>query len=227
MGVVVIRRLAELGPGRVLAPERFDPRRRWRPGQGAVLGELVDIVGEACTPAALAPDARALVLDTTHAREGFVFAWHPLVAREAIGSAKRLLAPGDVIVSRLRPYLHQVAYVDAALFAILPGGNSVLASTEYYVLRGKGRFDAACLVPLFLSPPVQAALAAAQEGGHHPRVSRETIASLPLPAVLVARSHELGERVRQTAAELRAALGAGAALVKEVTALAADRRRRQ
>src|SRR5512145_3365440 len=136
MGVVVVRRVTDLGDDRVLAPERFDPRRRLPAAAGARLGELVEIAGEACAPAALAAGVRALVLDTTHAREGYVFAWHEPVGREAIGSAKRWLAPGDVIVSRLRPYLRQIAYVDAPLFAVLPGGNSVLASTEFYVLRG-------------------------------------------------------------------------------------------
>jgi hypothetical protein len=224
VGELFVRRVADLGPGLPLAPERFDPRRRLAARGGARLGDVAELAGELCAPAALPPELRALVLDTTHAREGFVFAWHAPVAPAAIGSAKRRLAPGDVIVSRLRPYLRQIAYVDPALFARVPGGNAVLASPELFALRGRGGFDAAALVPYLLSAPVQAALAAAQEGGHHPRVSREALEALSIPASLVERSRELGERVRALVTRVRAGLDAGTALVAEAGELVGERR---
>ncbi len=225
MGLLFVRRVADLGPALALAPERFDPRRRIATRATMRLGDLAELAGEVCAPAALPPELSALVLDTTHAREGVVLAWHALVAPAAIGSAKRRLEPGDVIVSRLRPYLRQIAYVDPALFARRPGGNAVLASPELFALRGRGGFDVAALVPYLLSAPVQAALAAAQEGGHHPRVSREALETLPVPTALVERSRELGDRVRAMVTRVRTGLDAGTALVAEVGERVTGRRR--
>ncbi len=225
MGQLFVRRVAELGPGLPLAPERFDPRRRIATRATTRLGDVAELSGEICAPAALPPELSALVLDTTHAREGVVLAWHAPVAPAAIGSAKRRLEPGDVIVSRLRPYLRQIAYVDPALFARSPGGNAVLASPELFALRGRGGFDAAALVPYLLSAPVQAALAAAQEGGHHPRVSREALEMLPVPTSLVERSRELGDRVRAMVTRVRTGLDAGTTLVAEVGERVTGRRR--
>lgn len=225
MGVVVVRRVADLGPELALAPERFDPRRRPTCEQGSRLEDVVELVTASLSPSSLPAQSRALVLDTTHAREGFVLAWHAPVGPTAIGSAKRPLAPGDVIVSRLRTYLRQIAYVDAALFAEEAGGHLVLASTEFFVLRGRGGFDAACLVPFLLGAPQQAALAAAQEGGHHPRVSREALLSLSLPAGLLARSAQLAAEVRAVAARVRVGLTAAQALIADCEGLDEGRRR--
>lgn len=215
-----IRTVGELGEALVLAPERFDPRRTVAASivAGRRLGDLVEIAGENVHAAAFGAGARVLVLDTTHAWDGFVLARHAPVAPTQLGSAKRALAPGDVIVSRLRPYLRQVAFVDDALFARAPGGNAVVASTEFYVLRGRGGFDAAALVPYLLGDTVQAALAAGQEGGHHPRFDRALLADLPVPKSLAARAAAIAAEVRAQAAALRATLDAGRSLSAAVEA---------
>lgn len=48
---------------------------------------------------------------------------------------------GDVIISRLRPYLRQVAYVDEDRKEILG------ASTEFFVIRARNNESIAYLVP--------------------------------------------------------------------------------
>ena len=223
MGRHVVRAVAALGDDLCLAPERFDPRRTIAlPGarSGAVggraprrLADLVDLVTDNVTAGSFAPTARVLVLDTTHAWDGFVLARHAPVAPAALGSAKRALAPGDVLISRLRPYLRQVAFVDDGLFA---DADAVVASTEFYVLRGRAGTDAACLVPYLLSAPVQAALAAGQEGGHHPRFDRAQLADLPVPAFLPRRARAIAAEVRTLARTLRATLVDARALVADV-----------
>ena len=113
---------------------------------------------------------------------------------------------GDVIISRLRPYLRQVALVDEALFQLCRRGNAVAASTEFFVLRGRTGFEAAGLVPFLLSQPVQAALAAGQEGGHHPRFRQELLLSLPVPDQVTRGSDKVARKMRSLAAAVETAL---------------------
>jgi len=46
MGIPVLRRVADLGDGLVLAPERFDPRRRVEVVARRCLSDAVEIVSE-------------------------------------------------------------------------------------------------------------------------------------------------------------------------------------
>ena len=64
---------------------------------------------------------------------------------EQLNSNKKILKTGDVIISRLRPYLHQVAYVD------IDSNLQLCASTEFYVLRARNNESIAFLVPFLLS----------------------------------------------------------------------------
>jgi hypothetical protein len=204
MGVLRIRTVGELADGLVLAAERYDPRRSVPSAAGRALGELVHFAVD--TARGLAPDTPVLVLDTTHAADGFVIP-PPAGARAgSVSGTRRRLRAGDVLLSRLRPYLRQVAFVDAGLFEGDAGPRAVLASPEFFVLRGREGLDAAALVPWLLSEEVQAALAAAQEGGHHPRVPREAVEALMVPAALLTHHAEVAAGVRADAELLRAAL---------------------
>ncbi|MCB9746132.1 MAG: hypothetical protein H6740_26385 [Alphaproteobacteria bacterium] len=193
--------ISELDPGFILAPERYDPRRRG-PAHGLPLSALAERPNDTLRPEQAEPEARYLVLDTSHASEGWV--QHPPAPCPAaeLGSAKRVLRAGDLIVSRLRPYLRQVAWIDPAL---LEGGLTLLASTEFVVLRPKGPESLAFLAPYLLSAPIQAALAAAQEGGHHPRVPMTLFDSLKVPEAWVTQRDA---RSAEVEAQVRAARGA-------------------
>lgn len=206
MGIHMLRRASDLGNSYILAPERFDPRRTIDMGSAKCLADIADVVTENVTAQSFRTERSVLVLDTTHAYEGFVLLRHDPAEPTEIGSAKRRLIPGDVIISRLRPYLRQVAFVDEALFWLSPQGNDVCASTEYFVIRGKVGFDAAALVPFLLSAPVQAVLAAGQEGGHHPRFSKELLCSIRVPDCVLSNSTEAASRVRELAAGVRNSL---------------------
>jgi hypothetical protein len=218
MGVAILRRLGDLGDDVILAPERYHPRRSVAIASQRCLAELVDVLTQNASASALT-DKPVLVLDTSHAYEGFVICRHPPGPASAMGSAKRRVQPGDVIVSRLRPYLRQVALVDPALFRQVPGGNHVATSTEFFVLRGRRKFPAAALVPFLLAPPIQAALAAGQEGGHHPRFSLDLLASLRVPDRLVSEAARIARRMRSLAQHLRRSFHEGQELVAEAQAL--------
>jgi hypothetical protein len=200
MAVAAVRAVGELDAGCVLAPERYDPRRGGDGRPGVALGSLVEVVRETVTPAR-APLARYVVLDTGDAREGVVTAKAAVAAGE-MGSVKKLLRPGDVIVSRLRPYLRQVALVDAEL---MPGGGvGVVCSTEFHVLRPPaGGGSIAFLVALLLGDGAQAALAASVEGGHHPRFGQAALEALAVPDEVLTARAELCTRVESAVAAAR------------------------
>lgn len=200
--------ISALAPGLVLAPERYDPRRLG-PSEGLPLARLARREAESLRPAA-APEGLYRVLDTGHAREGWV--QHPPapVGPEALGSAKRVLRPGDLIVSRLRPYLRQVAWIDPAL---APEGLTLLASTEFVVLRPRGGESLAFLAPYLLSEPVQRALDAAQEGGHHPRVPMNLFDRLKVSPPWIAAREALSAEVEALIADARRAEAGMAGLI--------------
>lgn len=207
--------ISELDPGWVLSPERYDPLRRG-PAEGVPLAQVAKRVGSLMRPDQADPEGRFLILDTSHAREGWVL--HPPEpgGAERIGSAKRQLQVGDLIVSRLRTYLRQVAWIDPGLGA---PGLTLLSSTEFVVLRPTDGQSLAFLVPYLLSEPVQAALAAAQEGGHHPRVPLKLFDGLRVPAGWLEQRQARSEEVE---AAISAARGAGDRLAGLVAAVEAQ-----
>lgn len=187
-----IRALSELGDELVLAPERWVTAAAG--GEGIALGDLV------VERRARAEDpARAVVIDTTHARDGLLDVAAALRVAPPPKSAKKLAHAGDLVISRLRPYLRQIALVHPRALE-LAGGRPLALSTEFYVLSPKRPSDdLAFLLPFLLGAEAQRVLAAAQEGGHHPRVPRASLLALRVPERLVRAR-------RRTAREVSAAL---------------------
>jgi hypothetical protein len=183
-----IRRAEELGRALVMAPERWVSALD-DDDDGICLGELVE---ERRVRVEVAPSS--LVIDTTHARDGWLDIPSAMRATEPAKSAKKAAVEGDLVVSRLRPYLRQLALIHPRVLAE-SNGRTLALSTEFYVLspREEGA-SLAFLLPHLLSEPVQARLAAAQEGGHHPRVPRESLFALKIPVQIV---EERSARSRQ------------------------------
>jgi hypothetical protein len=123
-----------------------------------------------------------------------------------IGSVKKCVESGDVLISRLRPYLRQVAWVDEHIGSIGPD-VSLVCSTEFFVLRSIDGKSIAFLVPLLLSRPVQIVLAASQEGGHHPRIAEATLLTLPVPAKLLDRRDATSQAIIRNVTRFRQAEG--------------------
>ena len=166
---VVIRPLADLGDDLVLAPERHLVSTS--SAAGIPLGDLDHERNEPIHPKRLDPTTN--VIDTTHAKDGVLDVATAQRITESPKSHKKRALGGDLIVSRLRPYLRQIALVTCPEVAV---------STEFYVLRPKKKDeDLAWLLPFLLSASTQSLLAAAQEGGHHPRVPRTSLFALRVP----------------------------------------------
>lgn len=189
----VVVRWVDLADGLVLAPERYDPRREALLSETARssavrLGELASIKRNTVS-ARTGPNERKkyLVLDTCDAAEGILIGRKQPVRLDDIRSAKKVIRPGDVIVSRLRPYLRQVAYIDHGFIARWRQDEEIdlVGSTEFFVLRPNDEEEIAFLAAYLLTQPVQQVLNASQEGGHHPRFKEDTLLNLPVPKSVI------------------------------------------
>jgi len=185
----------------VFAPERYSARRHTQTGahtgaerESVPLHELVRVLKSTVNPAQSDPEGRYVVLDTTHAVAGRIQCSGAPVRGRDVGSVKRPVPAGSVLVSRLRTYLRQVAFLDAG-FADrhrLP----IVCSTEFYILDPVDpQSSIAFLVPYLLSQPVQAIFAHAQEGGHHPRMHASVLLDLPVPMALLGEREEISRQV--------------------------------
>ncbi len=184
---LTLRTLGELGEDVVLAPERWVAASEL--GEGVPLGELVVERRER------ADLDRAVVLDTTHARDGLLDVASALRAVPSAKSTKKSALAGDLVVSRLRPYLRQIAFVHPRVIEAADG-RPIALSSEFYVLAPRRpKDDLAWLLPYLLREQAQALLAAAQEGGHHPRVPRSSLLALRVPVDLVERRQRLSREV--------------------------------
>lgn len=114
--------------------------------------------------------------DITDALEPFIDdAAEPQSAAE-IGSTKKRFRAGDVVISRLRSYLKEIAVVRTS--DALPA----VGSSEFIVLRPTGHGLSAETLMVFLRCPlVQTILQWSQDGSNHPRFAEEDLLAVPVP----------------------------------------------
>ena len=218
MAICAVRCSRELANGLVLAPERYDPRRDLsrRYDDVVSLSALVQVAHSTIHPTSDSQVRACVVLDTSDAREGVIIGRKEPILISELGSSKKVVESGDVIVSRLRPYLRQVAFVDQALCERFSEAL-ILCSTEFYVLRSCSEERISFLVPYLLSDAVQSALAASQEGGHHPRFNEVTLTSLPVPKDLLSKKDLISDAVERAVALYRESERSLQELVYEAT----------
>jgi len=133
---------------------------------------------------------RAFVFDTGNADGGLInLRLQSDTAKGRISNKKRV-PEGAVIISRLRPYLKQVAYIPVGFCDAL-GVEEVLCSTEFYVLIPVKTDSIAFLVPYLLSAPVQDVFQQASTGGHHPRFDEQLLTGLSISKALMKSRREV------------------------------------
>ncbi len=196
MAQQTVVRIDRLDAGLILAPERYDPRRRGTSGATSLaITDVAEVVREQVMPGKVRNTDLYLIMDTSDAWNGIILTSNKPMTADSIGSAKKIIRHGDVIISRLRPYLRQVAYVDATLTDKACADVTVCCSTEFYVLRSRDNHSIAFLVPHLLSDPVQKILLASQEGGNHPRFNQAVLESLAIPEALAVIRDDVSLRV--------------------------------
>lgn len=110
---------------------------------------------------------------------------------EAIGSTKKILKRGDVVISRLRSYLRQIAVVNTS--DTVP----TVGSSEFIVLRPHADIPPELLMVFLRSQPVQTILRYCQEGNQHPRFGESNLLEIPFPELLLKHSKAIVAQVRQ------------------------------
>lgn len=114
----------------------------------------------------------------------------PMLAIE-VGSTKKVIQPGDVVISRLRSYLREIALVRTP-----PDVRSV-GSSEFIVLRErelskKGAHVTPEALFIYLrSRPVQTILKWSQEGSQHPRFNEDALLAIPFPESIMKISSQI------------------------------------
>jgi len=207
MPTTYIRTLGALTDDLALVPERYHPAKeqKLKISNSVLLGELVTDVREtvSTTTKSFPRETSFIIYETSDADKGFLQSKTELRNIAEIGSTKKIFRPGDVLISRLRPYLRQVAFVPTNLLRNRP--NVILAcSTEFYVLRSRGpERSVAFLIPYLLSSDVQEVLSLSQEGGHHPRFSTDTLMKLPVPESVVKQRSWLSYKVEKLSSQYR------------------------
>lgn len=164
----------ELGLQFVLTPERYNPKRRMdiSDDDGVLLSDIISLSDNTITMKN-ASGVECYQINTSDAMGGYLKIPQQKVI---LNSNKKILQQGDVIISRLRPYLRQVAYVD-----IEKKDGLLVASTEFYVMRSRNNKSIAFLVPFLLSDVVQNVFVNSVEGSQHPRFKEDDLLNLVVP----------------------------------------------
>lgn len=136
-----------------------------------------------------------LVLDTGHAENGALSLNLQGFSGKERTSQKKHVPAGSVIISRLRPYLRQVAYIPTCINSLLKV-DAILCSTEFYVLVAKDSSESiAYLVPWLLSTTIQDVFYQATTGGHHPRFDENMLTRLSIPKIVYSQRVEVSKMI--------------------------------
>jgi type I restriction enzyme S subunit len=100
-----------------------------------------------------------------------------------IGSTKKKFRVGDVVISRLRSYLREIAVVRTS------PAIAAVGSSEFIVLRPrenpKSKLTPETLLIYLRSLPVQTILKWSQDGSAHPRFDEDDLLAIPVPDSVV------------------------------------------
>ncbi len=168
-----------------------------------LLSDLCDSVRELFDPAMPQGIHEVRNFDLGEALKPSLDDSHPAVHVSEIGSTKKFIKRGDVVISRLRSYLQQIAVVD------ISDNTPTVGSTEFFVLRPRAGIAPELLMVFLRSQPVQTILKYCQEGNQHPRFSDNNLLSIPFPKLLLEHSDLIVSQVRDaktTRQEARALL---------------------
>jgi type I restriction enzyme M protein len=108
----------------------------------------------------------------------------PTIPASEVGSTKKRFEAGDVVISRLRAYLREIALVRTS--SSIPA----VGSSEFIVLRpiqaDRPPLSRAVLLVFLRSHPVQTILRWSQDGSHHPRFGEEDLMCIRVPDAVCA-----------------------------------------
>ncbi len=177
------------------SPAKFDTLAALAALPHRALGEHCHAVREMFDPFTAGRGVRVRNFDLGDALRPVLDDETPVVSAAAeVGSMKKRFQTGDVVISRLRSYLREIAVVRTS-----PEVPAV-GSSEFIVLRPRAIGNAPAITPetllVFLrSRPVQTILKWCQDGSHHPRFGEEDLLPIPVPDAVLAASPEIDRLV--------------------------------
>jgi type I restriction enzyme S subunit len=141
--------------------------------------------------------------DLGDALEPFLDDTKEAITADEVGSTKKRFDAGDVVISRLRSYLREIAVVRTS------SSIQSVGSSEFIVLRPTGEGLSAAAIFVYLrSLLIQTVLKWSQDGSNHPRFDEGLLLTLPVPDRLMDVSSGIERHVhaaieaRQEAASL-------------------------
>ena len=178
-----------------LAAEHYHPRKlyfleRLQARASSKISDHFLSIREIYDPASDPLPVGAKVYDVTDALGNFLGEGRSVATPDKVGSTKKIAQPGDVIISRLRSYLREIAVIPDEK-------HPYLLSSEFIVLRRRKKQKGKFLLPYLLSEPVQTILQWSQDGSNHPRFTESLLLTLPLPDEILRHSNELNHLVEQ------------------------------
>jgi len=201
MAIINVIKISELEAGYVLTPERYNLSRNIMENNTFYnIAKVCFIKNESFTLKKIENDKNYVVFDTGDAEEGYI-SYKKFIDPSNIGSTKKIIKPGDVIISKLRPYLRQVGFFDTELYEAYPDNTIFLCSTEFYVLKSDE--DISFLAPLLLTNNIQKVLIQAQEGGHHPRFKQNVLENLCIDEKNYENRFSIGEIFKKAISSIR------------------------
>jgi hypothetical protein len=159
--------------------------------KGRTLGEHFRSVRQLWQPNRQSPTCEVRNYDLTEALSPFLDDTTPTATAADIDSTKKLLKPGDLVVSRLRSYLKEIAVV------LSSGDVPLVGSTEFIVLRPtKTSISPEALLVFLRSPCVQTILKWSQDGSNHPRFDEKALLAIPIPPTVEKLQDELCKKIK-------------------------------
>lgn len=158
---------------------------------GKTVGEYFQPVREIYNPPKEDTGQAILNFDLTDALHYFVDEDGPVTPEIEIGSIKKHIKHGDVIISRLRSYLKEIALVE------IPDNTDAVGSSEFIVLRPRSiAVYPEVLIVYLRSELVQTILKWSQDGSNHPRFQEEELLSVILPDQVIKIQEEIRKLIQ-------------------------------
>lgn len=171
-------------------PEKFHILHQLAKLPGKAIGDHFSVINDVLVPPTHDTGERVQNYDLTDALKFFLDEIGTMPTVE-LGSNKKRFKAGDLVVSRLRSYLKEIALVEQ------PTANCV-GSTEFIVLRPRSeRFAVELLLVYLRSFPVQTILKWCQEGSNHPRFNEVELVAIKLPDKLLRIQSQIQYTIRE------------------------------
>ena len=115
-----------------------------------------------------------------------------LIYPEEVSSTKKQLSQGQIVISRLRSYLKEIALV------LHKNNVPMVASTEFIVLQPTGKMNVETLMIYLRSTLPQIIFKWSQDGSNHPRFDEKELLNLRVPDILLEHQNEIAKITQES-----------------------------